>query len=117
MPMLVLLIFAVGVVCGVAFASLRRGGGAPSWVESPRPLELERRLAHLEQAAEESGRAMERLEEGQRFLLNALTDQRIDHPSAPRRALAPGEHQAAPPRNPSTDDIPTPPAPPNERRG
>ena len=116
--MFVLIFFAVGVVgvlTGLAFANLRRDSAAP-WVESQRPTELERRLARLEQAAEESGRAMERLEEGQRFLLTALTERGDAHPSTARRALAPGEHPAASPHDAEPQDPTIPHVPPNERR-
>lgn len=109
-PIFLLMVFAVGMVCGIAVSVLRRAGDVSSqFGATPRPLELERRLARLEQAAEDSARAMERLEEGQRFLLNALTARGDSaHPSP--RALAPGEHPAAPASE-------APASPTGERRG
>jgi len=88
---------------------MRRAGDSGSqWGGTPRPLELERRLARLEQASEDTARAMERLEEGQRFLLSALTE-RGESSEGAQRTLAPGEHRpVSPPETPSS--------PPGERR-
>lgn len=98
--MIFLLFFIVGFVAGVVLASVRRPSGESAWIEGHRSAELDRRLAKLEQSAEEGGRAMERLEEGQRFLLSALTSRS----GSGSRTLAPGEHRAASPPDQEPED-------------
>ncbi len=67
------LVLLIGIALGWIIASAR-SASAPPWITEHRPGEADRRLARMEQAAEETVRAVERLEEGQRFLLSALTD-------------------------------------------
>lgn len=116
MLIVLLVVFAVGAVFGAVLTAARQGALSSPWGEPQRPGELERRLARIEQAAEETTRAVDRLEEGQRFLLNALTARGDADPRAVRRSLAPGEHPAIAPHD---HDLAAeaPREPPGERRG